>query len=429
MIDLFDLNKYIERFKQLELAGLYTLFFFLPFLKVPKNIGVVLFIFGGLCWRLIDKSVKLRKPDTYEILLGLFVLSAVISTAINWPLPKGINGLKDSFNIAVIGVLIYNNIYSNYQKKLLIWLFITGVIISLCIGYYEFHAGRNPLFEFRNMMVAETSIITGVTLAVVIGILLDSASDFGLKEKMVLLIIGLFLFCCLFLMGNRSGLLGFLCFLSVVFVLNIKNIKLYLSCIFIGLLMFVIFINADGKTRGRIHHLFSTEISISNFNKFTPNDQFRFRYWKLSLAQFEFGDKKIFGIGPRNYYSISVDKLHEKSNIFQMENFKKPHAHNMYLTKLCEEGLFGLITMLFISGFVIKNIYTYKKEGNQVNWLFIANFGAVMIPFIAGFFYAPYRREVAWVSILFLSLFLNMCKGNRSLPSPEKWVQKQIDIF
>ena len=72
-----------------------------------------------------------------------------------------------------------------------------------------------------------------------------------------------------------------------------------------------------------------------------PNDRLRFDHWMVGCAQIIQGDHKLLGIGPRNFTSIKVDQL----------KFSKPletypsvwqipcHAHNLFLTKWCEEGI------------------------------------------------------------------------------------------
>ena len=82
-------EKVIIFLRQMEMTGVYLLIFFLPFLKVPKNIGIVLFIIGAIGWRIADKSIKLRRPDTFEcILLTIFFIA----------LGRMIDGKSISFN-------------------------------------------------------------------------------------------------------------------------------------------------------------------------------------------------------------------------------------------------------------------------------------------------------------------------------------------
>jgi O-antigen ligase len=408
-----DCHRYIQRLHQIEITGLYFLILFLPFLKVPKNIGLGIFIIGGIGWRLSDKSIGFRKPDIYELILGLFFISAAISTALNWPLAKGINGLRDSFTVAVIGLLIYNSTLTKNQIKWIANLSIIGIIIGLCYGFVTFYKGGTSFFELKNMTVAEASIITGMTIAIVTGILSETGSEFSVPQKFALGISGLIMLCCILLMGNRSGMVGIACFFGMFFILNIKNIKIYIILLLtiIALMASIMVLSPDGRLKQSMRHLLSTKISLSSSEKFTSNDQLRFTYWKLSLLQFKFGKKKIFGIGPRNYYKIDFENLIKKSKGFKIKTFKGPHAHNMYLTKLCEEGLFGLCVMMMLFVFVINRLYKYIKNKGKINWIFIACAGSIIIPAIAGIFYAPYRREVAWVSILFISLFMNMYKN------------------
>ncbi|MBN4082048.1 hypothetical protein JYT10_00910, partial [Beggiatoa alba] len=176
------------------------------------------------------------------------------------------------------------------------------------------------------------------------------------------------------------------------------------------------------KFKSRIKHIISTKISINSDNMFSQNDAFRFKHWELSIAQYKYSDKKLFGVGPRNHPSIDIEELSRRSTSFHSEPFEKPHAHNMYLTKLSEEGLLGLTILILLLVFSLSKLYSHRKQNKDPQWLFIAGFGALVIPCIAGIFYAPYRREVAWVSILFIALFIHAQKKSKTINSASKTI-------
>ena len=399
------MEKIIIQLKRVELIGLYMLFFFLPFLKVPKNIGLFLFILGALSWRLLDKNIRWRKPDTFELLLILFVLISAISTLLNWPFPKGISGFKDSLTITAIGLIVYNFRFQSSQITNLVNLFLFGAVIGLGYGYYEYHMGISKYFEYKNMSVAETATITAIALAISISVILDSTATIELKKKMIYGALSILFFSCLVAMGNRSGLLGFSLFFLYLLLFGKKNYKLYLSAvILVGLTATVIFLSNE-KFSSRISHIFSTEISMESGFKFNSNDTHRFNHWELAVAQFKLEDNKLFGIGPRNFPSIDIAALNEKSEDLNLKKFTHLHAHNMYLNKLVEEGIFGLAILAILLGYSLLKIWQSQILRND--WITTTGLAAIIIPMIAGIFYAPYIREVAWVSFLFIALAAN----------------------
>lgn len=408
--------KYLSRIRQIEVLGLYGMIFFLPFLKVPKNISLVVFILAALGVRVIYSRISWRRPDTFELLLIFFALTAAVSTILNWPFEKGISGFKDSAIIATVGLIIYSSRLSHRQIKTIAWLFLSGVTIGLSVGFYEYYIGVNPYFEFRRMMVAETSTITSIALAITIGMVLDTTSTIGFKEKIISCLLGLVFFLCLILMGNRSGLFGIMAFFFCVFLMNIKNIKFYIVIIALASLASISLALMSDKLMPRINHIFSTKIELGSTLKFNSNDSYRFQHWQLSIAQHELGEKKFFGIGPRNFKSIDIELLNKKSDSLNMQDFEHLHAHNMYLTKLAEEGLMGLLSLLLLLGFILKKLlFDYKKHG-PINWETISGWGALIIPMTAGIFYSPYYRETALVSILFMTLFLYRKKTEKEPP-------------
>lgn len=412
-------EKLIIYLRHVEITGLYMLFFFLPFLKVPKNIGIALFIIGAIGWRIAARNIKIRKPDLFESLLLSILLIAMFSTIANWPFPKGINGLKDTLNIVLIGWFLYISRYSRKQLKTLLWVIVCGSFIGLLIGFSEWKSGISAYFDFRSMMVAETSIITGMVLAALLGVIFDSVSECKSVERILAIFFAILFLLCMFLMGNRSGLLGFGVFFSLLVLKFIANKK---TLVVVGVLLISFlassYIFTSGKSHNRVEHLLSTRLDINNLNteSMSRNDQFRFAYWRLAIAQATQGNDFLLGIGPRNFGSIDYHNFSFKTPLFEGERLVNPvHAHNMYLTKLVEEGVLGLCALLLFWCYVAWVLFKSRPKVSQVHWLWVACLGAIIIPFIAGVFYAPYRREVAWVSMMFIGLAANQLKLNKEM--------------
>ncbi len=397
--------------KNAELTGFYLLVFFLPFLKVPKNFGIILLILGGVAWRLLDKSEKFRNPDVFEWLLIGIVGIAMVSTLVNWPLPKGINGLNDTLKFAMIAFIAKNNFYSPKQIKTLFWLFIAGIAIGLIWGFVEWQSGIAIRWEFRRMMVAETSIILGVATAILLGGVYSGQEFFCKREHIIATVLIVAFLACMLFIGNRSGLLGFLVFFALLVVSQFrKRMSLILiSLIGVSAVASLLVFSATGF-KGTADHLFSTRINLQSFSyeSLSFNDQVRFDYWRLGFEEVRQGESLFFGVGPRNFRSIEVDTLNFNPPIANAHRLTAPvHAHNLYITKLAEEGIAGLLMLSGFFVYVLYQLYKFRPRGEYVPWLWVACLGAIIIPFVAGTFYAPFRREVAWVTMIFVGLALN----------------------
>lgn len=404
-------NKVIAVLRKTELTGFYLLLFFLPFLKVPKNLGIVLLILGGISWRLLDKSTKFRKPDVFEWLLIGIVAVALISTAVNWPFPKGINGLNDTFKFAMIAFIAKNNFYSPKQIKVMLWLFVAGVVIGLAWGFIEWQADLAPKWEFRRMMVAETSIIVGIVVAALLGVLYADRSFFCKRERIIATVLIVAFLACMLFIGNRSGLLGFLVFFGLLVVSQFrKRMSLIIvSLLGVSVVASMLVLSVTGF-KGTIEHLVSTRINLQSFSygSMTWNDQMRLDFWRSGIEQARQGGNLIFGIGPRNFRSIDVNTLDFDPPLTFAHRLNNPvHAHNLYITKLAEEGIAGLVVLLGFLVYMLYLIFRFRPRGESVHWLWVACLGAIVIPFVAGTFYAPFRREVAWVTMVFAGLALN----------------------
>jgi len=404
-------GKIVTVLKNTELTGFYLLIFFLPFLKVPKNFGIVLFILGGIAWRLLDKSEKFRNPDVFEWLLMGIVGIAIVSTVVNWPFPKGINGLNDTFKFAMIVFFAKNNFYSPKQVKTLFWLFVAGITVGLAWGFVEWQSGIAMRWELRRMMVAETSIILGIVISVLLGGLYSGQKFFCKREHIIAAVLIVAFLACMLFMGNRSGLLGFLVFFVVLIVSQFRERMslILVSLAGVSVVASMLIFSATGF-KGTVDHLFSTRINLLSFSydSLSNNDKYRFDYWRLGFEQVRQSESLLFGIGPRNFRAIEVDALNFDPPIANAHRLNTPvHAHNLYITKLVEEGIAGLLMLSGFFIYVLYQLYKFRPRGEYVHWLWVACLGAIIIPFVAGTFYAPFRREVAWVTMIFVGLALN----------------------
>lgn len=404
-------EKVVLAFRKIELIGFYLLVFFLPFLKVPKNLGIILLILGGVLWRLLDTSTKFRKPDIFEWLLFGIVGIAMISTFVNWPFPKGVSGFKDTLSFAMIVFIAKNNFYSSRQIKTLFWLLVAGTTIGLAWGFSEWQSGLAHRWEFRRMMVAETSIIVGIVTAALLGVLYAGKEFFNSRERVIATILIIAFLICMLFMGNRSGLLGFLVFFSLLIISQFRNRMslILVSLVALSAVTLMLVLSATGF-KGTVDHLVSTRINLQSlsYESLSLNDQYRVDYWRLGIEQARQGDNSLFGVGPRNFRSIDANTLSFDPPLANAYKLNTPvHAHNLYITKLAEEGIAGLFMLLALFTYVLFLLWKFRPQGKSIHWLWVACFGAIIIPFVAGTFYAPYRREVAWVSMIFIGLALN----------------------
>jgi O-antigen ligase len=134
---------------------------------------------------------------------------------------------------------------------------------------------------------------------------------------------------------------------------------------------------------------------------------------RVALAQFSQTDSPWLGIGPRNYRSIDLSRLTFDPPLrLPVAQGKLNHAHNLFLTKLVEEGLFGLVAFLSLIGVVLYELFTALRGGRWYDWRWFAALGALTIPIGGGMVNTPFFQEHAMLAMALMAIYL----GSRRVP-------------
>ncbi|HEX4798214.1 MAG TPA: hypothetical protein VFV04_02895 [Burkholderiales bacterium] len=86
---------------------------------------------------------------------------------------------------------------------------------------------------------------------------------------------------------------------------------------------------------------------------------------------------------------------------------KLAHAHNMFLNKLVEEGIFGLIAMLAFFVFPARALFRDWRADRWKNWLWLSGMGALVVPVVSGSVNTPWYNEHALLAMIVLALYLS----------------------
>lgn len=402
-------DKTTMRFRQLEFFGLIALGFSLPIMEAPTNFAIAFLLIGALGWRLTQKPRIWRKPDTVEWILLAMLSVSLASTIANWPLLKGIHGFKDIAFLLFLFWVTYRSNYSISQIKKLLYAIIGAVIIGLFEGLWEWKSGFRPYLEFHSAgIVTQSSIYLGISIVIMLGVVFDSESQFNNLFRTIT--VGCFLFSlpCLILMGSRGTLLGFIItagLLTMVFFHN-KKFRMIIAigaALTAGLIFVLLITNENSAAAKKIKHLASS--LNGNIHQDSENDLKRLENWKIGMAQATQGGHPWLGIGPSNYPTIKIDKLHFNKPLVTYPSKWQHlnHAHNLFLTKLCEEGILGLAAfVVFLIYVAIKLFHFRPRFGSSIHWSWIAGVGALIIPIVAGSFNSSFTNEFAWLSMLIM---------------------------
>jgi len=237
-------------------------------------------VIGAIGKLSIRKSFNFKQINLLEYFLIGMLVTGFISTISNWPVYKGFSGVKDTLQFFIIFSIIFRSNFSYKKLDLLFWSIVTGSVIGLIFGYMHWHSGSEKYITFQKLSIANTAIIIGMISSSLLGKIIEWKRPFFNIARLFLCLSLLFLSFCLFMGGNRSGVIGLIAFLITLpfFIrLNAKTIVIFIMIMIIpsiGILKF------KGDT-SRISHLFSTDFNFLNYESMSKSDQFRFDYWRV----------------------------------------------------------------------------------------------------------------------------------------------------
>jgi O-antigen ligase len=411
-------SQVLTRIHQLELFGLYALVFSLPIMESPKHFAIAFLFIGALGWRVLEKPIKWRKPDRLEwLLIGMWLVS-LASTIANWPMEPGIKGLKNLSCMLFLFWAMYRNTYTDSQVRFFLWILITAVLIGLIYGLWEWDLGIRGKLEFHSAgVVTQSAIYLGISVFLMFGIYMDNISGFTMTVRMVMAVCLLFSLFCLILMGSRGSVLAVLVTTGLLIPKFFHN-KRFRFAVGIGLaIAIIVTIGAHVVPKNfimikKIRHL-TSNVSTSGLRSLDDShDRDRFEHWMVAYAQATQGGHTLLGIGPRNFPSIKVDQLQFSKplktypSLFQIPD----HAHNLFLTKWCEEGILGLIAFVWFLSLIAVNLFRCRPSSENIHWTWIACLGALTVPIVAGSFNSPFTNEFAWLSMILMGISMGRLK-------------------
>ena len=156
---------------------------------------------------------------------------------------------------------------------------------------------------------------------------------------------------------------------------------------------------------------YDLKISSYNISNFVKKNE----YGKIYTSAYAlFSEKKIFGLGNKNYRIICEENFQHKYdlNIKDVESLKcNTHPHQIYFEILSEHGLFGLMIMLtMLFTFIYHNLYyVYKSKNIFLTSMFIS----IIITFVfllpGGSFFTSFNATLFWINFSFYYVYKNIC--------------------
>ncbi len=201
-------------------------------------------------------------------------------------------------------------------------------------------------------------------------------------QRILLIVLGFLEIFILILTLSRAawlGFLGFIVFLSIIYLYLKKKKKLILFFIVLIILgISLIFANKNSFNPSKNLLLFRLTSAL-DFN--SPTAKFRLLYWRAVPEIIK--QRPLLGYGQESQYQLFTKYYSPESIVYEEINSHPDRAHNEILDTLLTTGILGLLSYLFLMGYVF---YRGLKEKSLLSLVLLS---ALFAHFIANQFGFP----------------------------------------
>lgn len=342
------------------------------YFKTYSNGFIVLLVINILLiiYLLIKNKYKKNIIDLYLILCVLF---AVIATIFAFNKEVSLFGMYNRYEGLLqicyyMTILFISSYIEEKNKKYIIYtMLFTGVIevfygFMQVMNYYSFFEIRNMGTKLASGMITNSNFYGTymlICLSYSVGLFLD---DKGNNKSAIYFLLFLVFMIGLLISNALSSIVGFICVLIYIFIYCVVN-KKYSKYLFV---LFIFISTTVGLTFAdmtfAISDLIKTKNEIVEISKGNFDDNFgtdRMYVWKNTMKIVP--ENLINGVGVDNFYYAFDGKplgIYDGKIVYDK-------VHNEYLQTLVTQGIFALISYLFlyitISIKGIKDCFKEKK--------------------------------------------------------------------
>jgi len=396
---------------KLEFYLLCLVLFVLPTLEAPKNIALVLYLIVWTARRFSFTKLLQFRPHAIEICLVAVLAASAASTALNWPFQNGVKGLSDTLRLTLLFWCIYRAGYDDRQHRVLAEVVTAGLIVGLAYGVFELATGRRGMFELHSAgVLTQSAMYVSTVLVLALGVFLTrwlprgNSAGTGRRTWPWLASL-LAMSAALIGMGSRGAFFALALILTgLALLVNRARFWALLAAGVVAIItaLFAIqLLDEGGRIAASVRYRLNPErFAVSNLE--------RMGYMRVAVAQIREGESLWFGIGPRNFRSIDVSRWQFDPPLGMSEAQRKGpvHAHNLFLTKLVEEGAAGLAALVFFFGLVARGLWRAWRRKEWYDWRWFAAFGALGVAVIAGSVNTPFYQEHAMLEMALMAIFM-----------------------
>lgn len=380
------------------IAGLAVL---VPLLdRQPVNTLALFLALAAVTKLALAGSRAFRTWDPIDWTLLAMLASALLSTLLGWPSAGGgFHGVAAEVSYLALFIVLRHGHHGEPALKRIAMAAIAGTAIAAAVTLLR-HSPGQP-FQLSGVSgTIRSSLYVGIVLLLSTGLM---AQAHGLR-RMAGLATMIFLAAMLLAMTSRGVVVAIvLCLLIGLFAhYRARALKHVLIAAILGTMAFVMM---PQTMVSKFEYKANEAIELVMHGKVSENDQVRIEIWRVALAWIARGEHVLFGIGPRNYPRIDEDLL-DLSPPLQFEVTRQiAHAHNLFLTRYIEQGLFGLLSLLALLVLIARHLLRDGLSG-RTSWSWWGALGGLLLPVTSGLFNSPWNRDNAWLAVLTFALYL-----------------------
>lgn len=408
---------WLDRLDRAEYLLLCGLALCLPILETPKNLIVFLLLVVWIARFFIRRDHALSRPDIVGISLLFMLASSLVSTVVNWPLVNGLKGFQHTLMQVLVFWILYRALLSSRQQLRIVWLIALGVMIGLAWKIMEYAQGRHEYLSLPSVGgVIESATYIGIALAVTFSVAWARPTGIvavrGMPAGTLWWVAAAVMLVGLVLTGNRGAILAVLAAFGVyALVIGKRSIWLAIAAVIAAMILATMTLPnwfQQDRWLAKVQEMIST-------GQLVPADQERIDHWRVGIARVAQGDALIFGIGPHNTITIDYSKMEFDPQLMPITSLPGSigilHTHNMFLTKLVEEGVVGLLAMLLFFGVVITRLVWDYRKSEWRNWSWMAAAGGFTVALVSGQVGPRWHQEHALLVMMVLGIYF----GSRRL--------------
>ena len=386
-----------------------VLLLFLPLFDPPTNLMLVALL-GSLLATLFRTpgAFAPRELNAGHLAFVLLLAASLGSTVSNLPFPDQFRGVREVFGLLVVYFAVSRLPLDDKTVRWLFWWLVVGALIAALWGSVDLARQKIDRLGLHAVGgAARAGIYLGVIIIAGFGLLLHVFSRAGasLAARATTVACWAALCVALVLTGSRGAMLGVGAGALLFLIANRRRISRRLALAALGLVLVSGLVLSLLPGHMTAHRFVSNTLSQLQSGNLDQNDSLRLTLQKYGVEVFRQADNPWVGVGTRNFHMAKPAVSPAMTAALKDFEGRVPHAHNLFINKLAEEGVFGVAALLFLFGVIARWLWQDARAGRAGTLAWAIGLGGLVAPIVGGSFNTPWFRENALLATICFALY------------------------